>query len=834
MAKSTTGKISGFTKALVGINKELTEANVRDLKDICSLSDLLDEDELQSVTSALSLFRVLHVSQENTLILEELLLNIERADLISKYLNATTTDKLPPVATKQLETRSTDISCIDMKDDVSSGLGLRELDGTESSRYPADITVVGKSTPFRASPTREDRPTASDASPDFNPDEEKHELRDYQKELARPALEGNNTIICAPTGCGKTITAAEICKHHHDNHHDPKKFKALFIVNIRHLTSQQRKAFETHFDMRDLGALKEMETLEAVLQIKKVVMITAQILVNALERKDVELSFFDMLIFDECHHTTLNHPYNTIMRNYLLKKKEGLSRLPFILGLSASLGVGEDGDAAKHIVTLCANMNANCVSHVREHLQDLEDHVRTPEDDKICIVNPRPANDKFRNIIVDIMNDLEAMHVGDSRHEKGTQEYENWIIQRRMDAEKLHDRQETVIAGYLLAFNNALVLYDNTRAIDAIGLLDGYFNEKRSIAKEHIDPEADLREDYEDNHESKLRDIAKKETTNNCPMLKKLTELLKMIFTKKHESKGIILCRTRQIVQSITDFLKQEEALKRYNIRPDYLVGQGKAENTMNETEQAKVLKRFKDEKINILVATDIAQEGLDMPACNVVIRYNFVSNEIGTVQSRGRARASGKCYLIVERGSRNEKHEYGNREKVIRMKEALVQVDHKSNEEFNEEVRIRQNELIKEYEDELSKKKETQMLDRASDVEVLCKECSQFFCYASDLRENGSNITCVLPEFKEKIREIKQGKQVYRTTDTIGYIKCAKDNCGQQLGILITYKGITDVKGYGLKAQSLKFQNPKKVLNSTWTLKKWKKRTFKIELWEP
>jgi len=38
----------------------------------------------------------------------------------------------------------------------------------------------------------------------------------------------------------------------------------------------------------------------------------------------------------------------------------------------------------------------------------------------------------------------------------------------------------------------------------------------------------------------------------------------------------------------------------------------------------------------NLLVATDVAQEGLDMPTCNFVIRYNFVSNEIGSVQSKG------------------------------------------------------------------------------------------------------------------------------------------------------------------------------------------------------
>ena len=53
------------------------------------------------------------------------------------------------------------------------------------------------------------------------------------------------------------------------------------------------------------------------------------------------------------------------------------------------------------------------------------------------------------------------------------------------------------------------------------------------------------------------------------------------------------------------------------------------------------------------------------------------MSNEIGSVQSKGRARApNSECYLIVDRGSVNERREYENLEKEHLMQQALADIN--------------------------------------------------------------------------------------------------------------------------------------------------------------
>ena len=89
-------------------------------------------------------------------------------------------------------------------------------------------------------------------------------------------------------------------------------------------------------------------------------------------------------------------------------------------------------------------------------------------------------------------------------------------------------------------------------------------------------------------------------------------------------------------------------------ITSEYVLGHGFDENIrladsfMKSTEQSKILTRFKAAEFNVLVATSVVEEGLDVRKCNLVVRFDGMFNYREYAQSKGRARAKDSKFIVM------------------------------------------------------------------------------------------------------------------------------------------------------------------------------------------
>mmetsp|Transcript_2493 Transcript_2493/g.4007 ORF Transcript_2493/g.4007 Transcript_2493/m.4007 type:complete len:481 (-) Transcript_2493:394-1836(-) len=140
--------------------------------------------------------------------------------------------------------------------------------------------------------------------------------------------------------------------------------------------------------------------------------------------------------------------------------------------------------------------------------------------------------------------------------------------------------------------------------------------------------------------------------------------------------KCIVFMKSRQGVKRIFDILtgtlyaqyfRSEvpgwEEKSTSMLKPKTLVGQRSRTGGISESPGSlkETMSRFKgsgQNSYNLLVTTSVAEEGLDFPACNVVIRMDGVHSGVSLAQSRGRVRTDGH-FMVMYRTDTDEELAY-------------------------------------------------------------------------------------------------------------------------------------------------------------------------------
>ncbi|XP_067405457.1 interferon-induced helicase C domain-containing protein 1 isoform X2 [Emydura macquarii macquarii] len=693
-------------------------------------------------------------------------------------------------------------------------------------------------------------------------------LRNYQMEVAKPALNGENVIICLPTGSGKTRVAVYITKEHLDKKRRASEpGKVIVLVNKVPLVEQHfRKEFNPFlkhwYRVTGLSGDSQLKiSFPEVVRKNDVIISTAQILENSLlnatkeDEEGVQLSDFSLIVIDECHHTQKEGVYNNIMRRYLKEKMKNnrfrkenkpLIPQPQILGLTASPGVGgakTPQKAEEHILKICANLDAYRLMTVEEHASQLKDQVKEPY--KKFVIADDKKRDPFREKITEVMTEIQTYCQFNPTFEFGTQPYEQWVVKEEKKAAKEEKRKERVCAEHLKKYNDALQINDTIRMIDAYNHLNNFYKEeksKKTIVNEDDDDEPVASKlAYETDRflihlfyakKKELKALAGKPEYEN----EKLTQLRNTLmeeFTKTDEARGIIFTKTRQSAFALLQWIQDNTKFEEVGVKAHYLIGAGHNSEfkPMTQNEQREIISKFRAGKVNLLIATTVAEEGLDIKECNIVIRYGLVTNEIAMVQARGRARADESTYVLVASGGSGAvERENVNIFREQMMYKAIRRVQRMPQEAYLNKILSFQMQSIMEKKMKAKRDQLKTYKENPSLITFLCKNCHKVKCSGEDIQviENMHHVN-VKKEFQDlyNIRENKTLQEKHADYQTNGEIIC-KD-CGQAWGTMMVHRGV-DLPCLKIRNFVVAFQDKK---TSNKIFKKWGELPIKFPVFD-
>ncbi|XP_044182237.1 uncharacterized protein LOC114966062 isoform X2 [Acropora millepora] len=501
--------------------------------------------------------------------------------------------------------------------------------------------------------------------------------REYQKELFLQALR-RNTMVYLPTGSGKTLIAAMVLNCMKKL--NPDKLM-VFLVDRIPLVYQQSDYIKYQVpDLRveilagDIGRFpgdkaRWMATVQALLENKiDLLVMTSQILLNLMAEECSVLSMSDisLIVFDEAHHCLGNHSYNQIMRDFYKKTDEKLK--PLVLALTASpAGTDKLETTRENLETLLSNLCACARMPLRS--RDLELHCNRPETSYKVI----PLNFKQTQLQSDIERYLKSITSLIEEEAKRPKALEglNVLSQCYRGAlRKLIDRcrgDKTRIKGLAIA-EHAMQILSVTEVNNILGheyaveCFEEYIEQLQTATCPMKGLKKTLVGSLESLKllESSISGLSRASnlfiTSDRYKCL--VDELEKFIGQVEQDktSRGIIFVKMRKTAYKLCTRLRQErEICQRLN--PSFLVGHGQGSDGMGwRGEQEEILKKFRSGDVKLLVSTSVLEEGLDVPACNQIIRFDSTLTLRAIVQGRGRAaRRSNSQFVIICSDAREE-----------------------------------------------------------------------------------------------------------------------------------------------------------------------------------
>ncbi len=469
-------------------------------------------------------------------------------------------------------------------------------------------------------------------------------------------------MVVLPTGLGKTIIAVLVANKVLERF--PTDSKIILLAPTRPLINQHYHTFLKFLKIPEdkfailTGKVAPDQRIE-LFSHNQILFYTPQTLRNDLVNQKYTLLNTALVIFDEAHHSMGDYPYTLVADEYIDHNPDGI-----ILGLTASPGASKN-----KITLLCKNLHIPIDNiHIRTRKdEDVKNYLKPMDIYKIGVDLTSVMEDVYQlltNVLEERLHYLSQLNFLET---KGEQLHKKII---RKDLLKLNSELVNNIKGNgdktgvysALSINaQALILFHMLELVEQQGLdvLLDYFNKLHRDAKKKSSSKAtkilasdgrlhrvflELKKNVEFSPEQLIH-----------PKYHILVKIILDEIKNNPNSRILVFVKLRNSVRNITKKLQEIPSINAVRF-----VGQATKsidDKGMSQKQQIEILDQFKDGLYNVLVSTNVGEEGLDIAECDLVIFYDVVASDIRFIQRKGRTarHREGKVVILYSKETRDE-----------------------------------------------------------------------------------------------------------------------------------------------------------------------------------
>jgi len=490
------------------------------------------------------------------------------------------------------------------------------------------------------------------------------EDRDYQRRFVDRALEAN-TLAVLPTALGKTVIAELVAA---ELLHGYPGCRILFMAPTKPLALQHRESALKHLNLEEdevAAVTGETNVRQDVWGDPRVRLVTAtpQTVWNDYRNGLVRLEEFALIIFDECHRSRSRYAYTRLAEEYIRR-----CPYPLILALTASPGSEED-----KVVEVVRNLWIEQVVWMTEEDEEVSKYIPGIKVGWVRVKLPAEyemIRNEIKGMIESVISRL---------RESGLLRMPIEAVNRKVLVGLMNRIRAEIDSGvkgpnihYMTLLSAALSLYHAQELIESqhVHSLKHYLEEiSRSELRSHktIASTPDFR--------NLVRMV--NQCTVDHSKVDALASTLEAHFAEKPEDRVLVFANIRATAEVLVDRLRDR------GYRAALFIGraEGKHGPRMSQDEQMKTLKAFREGVYNVLVATSVGEEGLDIPECGLVVFYEPAVSGIRYIQRRGRTgrKLPGKAVILVADKTVDEYYFREGYRRARRMDKILQQASKKT-----------------------------------------------------------------------------------------------------------------------------------------------------------